>query len=761
MSYLRVGTAKALVGTSAVRVGKAQLLTNTAIRIGKAAITVSQTPTLVASLARSGQDVQGFTSVQLSGQPSQGATVSEWVQTVGPTVTITSANSASASYAVPAVKVDTNLTFRYRVGDGTNWSDPVYLTDVAQPWPLWYNKAGVSTPLQPGTEEVPNENYYTDLSTVGAAPLGSTSYPIPTGAIFIATTGNDSTGNGTIGSPYATLTKAVAMATTNSTIVVREGIYNDGKSAVYNAGTGTYTYNSGISLNKNGLTIQNYPGEVVWFDGSIIVSGWVVDGTRWRKDNWTYRFPPDLSNSQNDFSGSGDLGDGFVNPAYPCAHMPDNVWFNGVHQAQVATLAEVTAGKFYVDYANQKLYVGSNPNGPEVRASNYGLFASPSSGYSNITLRGFGVRRYAPSLAQGAMTMGADFATLENMIITDNSTTGVYWTGGAQDSVVRHCTITDNGNSGLIQYQADRVLVEWCLFAGNNREHFDAAPQTGGIKSTRTMSPIWRYNVFRDNICSGLWLDETVYDFKIYSNDFINNANSGLNLEISGVGVVADNLIVENGTANDVNMVWINTDRVQFWCNTFADKNRIWENFVVKQDNRFPLTWFTGKDSRQPTTFYQTEMTWDIRSATIKNNVFGHSRYAPFRQKQNNYSQATAMPIRLWASFGIQMDGNLYNRYTGPSPSALTTTMNQNGTFTEVSYNTLAAWKSFTSGAGLAADVNSVEITSATALDTNYMLTQSTLAATASVGRALPSDIATLIGKPVGSTHLGAWRAPV
>ena len=35
-----------------------------------------------------------------------------------------------------------------------------------------------------------------------------------------------------------------------------------------------------------GITIQAYPGEVVWMDGTVPVTGWVQDGTAWRHDNW-------------------------------------------------------------------------------------------------------------------------------------------------------------------------------------------------------------------------------------------------------------------------------------------------------------------------------------------------------------------------------------------------------------------------------------------------------------------------------------------
>ena len=43
--------------------------------------------------------------------------------------------------------------------------------------------------------------------------------------IFVATNGNDTTGNGSISSPYATLTKATSVAAAGDTIQVRAGSY--------------------------------------------------------------------------------------------------------------------------------------------------------------------------------------------------------------------------------------------------------------------------------------------------------------------------------------------------------------------------------------------------------------------------------------------------------------------------------------------------------------------------------------------------------
>ena len=145
----------------------------------------------------------------------------------------------------------------------------------------------------------------------GAPALGSTSYPIPSGAVFVSTTGSDSS-PGTLSAPVATVTKALALIPSGGTVVLRGGTYHQGN----------------ISVSK-AATIQSYPGEVVWFDGTTKVSTWAAEGSVWRSDNWMAAF----DHSPTYTPGAPDSttpGWSFVNAAYPMAAYPDMVWIDGV-----------------------------------------------------------------------------------------------------------------------------------------------------------------------------------------------------------------------------------------------------------------------------------------------------------------------------------------------------------------------------------------------------------------------------------------------
>jgi len=79
--------------------------------------------------------------------------------------------------------------------------------------------------------------------------------PLSCADIYVATTGNDTTGNGQLATPYATPRKAVQMAAAGDSVVVRGGTYS-----------GAY-----VEIQVDNLTLKSYPGE--WAHISMPTSG--------------------------------------------------------------------------------------------------------------------------------------------------------------------------------------------------------------------------------------------------------------------------------------------------------------------------------------------------------------------------------------------------------------------------------------------------------------------------------------------------------
>lgn len=82
---------------------------------------------------------------------------------------------------------------------------------------------------------------------------------------YVATNGNDSTGNGTLTNPWKTIQRAASIMVAGDTCCIRSGTYRETVTPV----------NSGTSTDK--ITFMNYPGESVTVSGLEIVTGWTCD----------------------------------------------------------------------------------------------------------------------------------------------------------------------------------------------------------------------------------------------------------------------------------------------------------------------------------------------------------------------------------------------------------------------------------------------------------------------------------------------------
>lgn len=121
--------------------------------------------------------------------------------------------------------------------------------------------SGVTVLTRPGHQLVMGGlGSFVELEQVAAnvwmasGDLLDTNASAPAATIFVATTGNDSTGTGTYTAPYATFAKAVAVATSGQTVLFRGGTY-------------TITSTVGWSAANNNTTFMSFPGEIAIVDG--------------------------------------------------------------------------------------------------------------------------------------------------------------------------------------------------------------------------------------------------------------------------------------------------------------------------------------------------------------------------------------------------------------------------------------------------------------------------------------------------------------
>jgi trimeric autotransporter adhesin len=554
-------------------------------------------------------------------------------------------------------------------------------------------------------------------AAAGSLPVGSAQYAVPTGARYVSATSGSDSAAGTPTAPWRTVANAIAVAPSGSTIVLR---------------TGTYFESVTVPSTKK-LTIQAYPGEAVWFDGSKTLGGWVADGTAYRVP-WAYSF----DNSPTYTSGAADNTQqffGFVNSTYPMASHPEQVFVDGVPQTQVSSRTAVVPGSFFADTVNDKLFLGSNPTGHEVRSSV--LTTAVSLRGAGSALLGVGVRRYATSLPlMGTLRALATGVVLENVLVSDNATQGVFLQGTGLG--VRNVTSDRNGSMGIAATYADGLKAVGLKVTRNNNEHFNSSPSAGGFKLTKTRGISIKDSVSSGNDGSGIWMDESCYDATLTGNDLLDNAVNGMSFEISSKGLFVNNLVVRNG---GVGMKFNDAQNVSAWNNTMVDNKG--KPMWMVQDSRQSTNLSTpGHDPRQ--TLPDPTVTWVLGPITFKDNVVVRSGSNCLLCTQDSALYRSAETI------GIVPDGNVYNRPGTTSPTWVTVWAS--GLTNPYVYTSLSAFKT-----AKGRDLHSLEVTGPSAVDAAYKPTATVLAQEAVVAQPLDAAAAAAAGRTTGERHMGAW----
>ena len=153
---------------------------------------------------------------------------------------LTLSSSGLISGTPTATAVTTGLVFR--ATNSAGYADTISLSLTVSSVGTGYQPAWLS--LVTGADST----YDPPLETVGTI-------------LYVATTGNDSTGTGAIGSPYATISKANSMLTAGvgGTIYVRGGTYTMASGPVYLKG----------GTSSSWTRLRRYPGESVILDGGF------------------------------------------------------------------------------------------------------------------------------------------------------------------------------------------------------------------------------------------------------------------------------------------------------------------------------------------------------------------------------------------------------------------------------------------------------------------------------------------------------------
>jgi parallel beta-helix repeat protein len=531
----------------------------------------------------------------------------------------------------------------------------------------------------------------------GAATVGTASYAVPSGAVFVSPSGSDSA-DGSLSSPLRTVAAGIAKAKSGQAVVLRAGIYNEQVT---------------IPTTKK-LTIQAYPKEAVWFDGSKQVTSWNGSGSTWTTP-WDF-FPSSAIMGIND-------NPRFVSPSHPLAARPDQVFLDGKQLTQVASAGQVTSGTFAVDASSRSITIGSDPSGHEVRVSNLQQAINVQS--TGSTLEGFGVRRYASNNSVGgAVKLANAGGTARDLVVEDSATLGINVENN--DATLDHLTVTRAGLLGVGANASYGFSLTNSDITDNNSQYFNAAPVSGGFKITRSRDITVTDNNISDNHSSGLWFDESCYDMTVTGNTANNNDVVGISMELSQKALIADN----ETSDQKIGVLIQDSGDMQLYNNSIGNTSQF--GVQVRQDSRVASnTSLTGHDLRRP--LPDPTVPWITKDITIANTAFGSS--AGYQIYALN-----AAPKK------ITITGNMFNERLTPSQS------------------TLVAW----GGADTSRYVRYDTPQSLSAIDSSWRNTQTIavlplssmsaiLSSAWSTAVPLPAEVAKAVGQKAGVQKIGAF----
>jgi len=232
---------------------------------------------------------------------------------------------------------------------------------------------------------------------------------------------------------------------------------------------------------------------------------------------------------------------GVCNPLrYKGCQYGDDVFFDNKPLRRVMRLSALKPGRFYFDYATNKIYIADNPHGHKVEAAVGSMaFKGQLTAAQDVVIRGLVVEKFATTGINAAKTW-----VIDGNEVRLNHGIGIH--GG---KVVRGNFVHDNGQIGMVGNTANGVdlLYEDNEIAFNNYAHFKNGWEAGGAKWLEERGLVVRRNYVHDNKGPGLWTDTDNVEVTYESNRVEDNTGAGIFHEASSDAVIRDNTVSGNG----------------------------------------------------------------------------------------------------------------------------------------------------------------------------------------------------------------------
>ncbi|WP_185444452.1 right-handed parallel beta-helix repeat-containing protein [Kribbella qitaiheensis] len=312
----------------------------------------------------------------------------------------------------------------------------------------------------------------------------------------------------------------------------------------YCLAAGVYKLSSPISL-KTGDTLWGVgpsPTTGTMLSGAQVMTGWVASGSNWYVNGV---LPPDY--------GSNTTGiqceDNVLNQ---CWRKEDIFRGSSTQLVRVGSIADLAPGKFYADYAANRVYVRDNPTTTTMQISRASS-AIASGTTTDVTVRGLGVRYFANQSQSGAVQLGTRWNVF-SVSIAYNHAAGFKFEQGDGASLSAS-GVSYNGQLGGAVYRATNFSVTDVEVHHNNPQaNYQVYDwESGGIKVSTHSTGVLDTVTTHDNLGVGLWADSyagssaTTSGLEMRDSAITNNSADGIRFEISSNGYIHGSTITGNG----------------------------------------------------------------------------------------------------------------------------------------------------------------------------------------------------------------------
>jgi parallel beta-helix repeat protein len=270
-----------------------------------------------------------------------------------------------------------------------------------------------------------------------------------------------------------------------------------------------------------------------------------------------------------------------------CGHA-DTVFLDDAALLQVGGLSELAPGRFWFDYANDRIWIADDPSGRrvEVTASPEAFSYSPA--VRDVTIANLVVEKFGNPAQTGAINTGEAW-TIRHSEVRLNHGAGVRL--GSRSRLLSS-RVLEQGQIGVTGW-GDDVRVQDNEIAGNNTAGYNPYWEAGGSKWARTTGLVVRGNWVHHNHGPGLWTDidnrQTLYEHNLVEH----NDLAGIFHEISFDAVIRHNTTRHNGFGHrhwwteGAGILISNSRDVTIHDNTVIDNAG---GIVVRADDRGPWT---------------------------------------------------------------------------------------------------------------------------------------------------------------------------